>query len=192
MTKIKFLGKNNHGFTLAETLVSMVIFLLIILIVGNTFIINQKITRQSDTKAELMQNGRIVSDLMAREIRQAKSIVTVLPADNSNPAAVAHELQFQDGHVSSQIQYIRYYLTGTNLNRQIIVYYFDASPNAYVYCNDHDAFGLPKQKILEDKLIGENFSDIDFYGQGLININYILTKNNMAVGLTSVIKPRNI
>ena len=177
---------------MAELIISVMIILLILIIIASVFSLNQKVFRKSNLKAELDQNARITLDLMAREIRQAKALVTALPADNSNPALVPHEIQFEDGHNTTQIQYIRYYLDGGNLNRQTIVYYFDTSPGVYVRYNDVDAFGAPESNILEDKVISENFSALDFYGTENITIDLTLTKRGEQVQIRSIINPRNI
>lgn len=179
------------GFSLLETVVSIVVGLLIIVIVGTAFVFNQRVYRANAHTAELLQNGRIITDLMTREIRQADALVTTLPADNSDPASVAHELQFQDGHTRSQIQYIRYYVNGVELRRQIIVYYFDSAPTTYVAYNDTDAFGSPHQLVLEEKIIGEYITGLDFYGDNAITIDITLDKTDQEVQLQTVILPRN-
>jgi|SRR3989338_6361608 len=184
--------KSGAGFTLTELLVAVVIALLILLIISSVFTLNQRTARKSNVKAELTQNARITLDLMSREIRQAAEIVTVLPADDSNPDLIAHELQFEDGHVSDHIQYLRYYLEAGDLKRQIIAYYFSTAPSTYVHWNDVDAFGPPEQTTLEIKTIGENFSNIDFYGGQNVNIELILEKRNETVEIKSIIAPRNI
>jgi len=175
-----------------ELLVTMVITLLIFIIISTSFILTQRVFREGNTRAELIQNGRITTDLMAREIRQAVEIVTTLPPDNSNPAIIPHDLQFEDGHVTSQIQYLKYYLEGNLLRRQIIVYDFETNPGVYVYWNDTDPFGEPRQNILEDKIIGEYFSNIDFYGLDVINLDITLEKNDERIKIKSIIFPRNI
>ncbi|MFA6410365.1 MAG: prepilin-type N-terminal cleavage/methylation domain-containing protein [Candidatus Buchananbacteria bacterium] len=185
-------NQKNYGFTLNEVLVAIIIGSLITILVGSTFVLNQRVFRKNNLKTELVQNSRITLDLMSREIRQAQEIVTALPANNSNPSLIAHQLQFQDGHVTSQIQYIRYYLENSDLKRQIIIYYFDTDPANYVYWNDINPFGSPQQQILEDKIIGENFSNINFYGQDVINIDLILNKQGEHIEMKSIIKPRNI
>lgn len=185
---MKKIIRDNRGFTLAELLVAIIIGILILSIITSTFILNQKVIRKSNTKAELAQNARITLDLMAREIRQANEIVTVLPiTDSSAPA----ELEFEDGHTATQIQYIRYYLNGTNLKRQIKVYYFDATPLTYVFWDDVDPFGPPSSTTLDDQIIGEHFSDLDFWGDGNINIELILTKGIEQMEMKSMINPRN-
>jgi len=183
---------NQKGFTATELLISVVIGLLILLIVSTVFILNSRVIRKSNTKAELTQNVRITNDLMAREIRQANDIVTVLPVDDSDPDLVTHELQFEDGHNTNQIQYIRYYLNGTDLMRQINVYYFDSDPDTYVHWDDVDAFGAPESAILEDKLIGENFTTINYFGQNDVTVQLELEKSNERVLIETIINPRNI
>lgn len=184
--------KKNSGFTVAEILIATIIALLTLTIVVSIFSLNQRVLRKSNTKAELTQNIRIAIDLMAREIRQAKELVTVLPPDNSNPALVAHELKFEDGHTESQIQYIRYYLNNNLLKRQIIVYYFQSDPNTYVYWDSSDPFGPPAESVLQEHTLGEFFTAIDFYGEEEINIELTLEKNNEQVKMRTKIYPRNI
>ena len=182
---------NNKGFTLTELLVSVIIAVLIIIIVGTIFVLNQKVLRKSNTKAELTQNSRITLDLMAREIRQANKIITSLPPDDSDPDLVAHEIKFEDGHTVTQIQYIRYYLDSTDLKRQIIVYYFDTDSSTYVYFDDFDAFGPATESILEDKIISENIYQINLYGIDNINIELTLQKKSEQVEMKTIINPRN-
>lgn len=191
MTEPTNLIRNKKGFTLTELLISVVIGLLIMLIVSAIFVLNQRVVRKSNTKAELTQNARITLDLMAREIRQANEIVTILPVDDFDPNLIAHELQFEDGHQTNFIQYIKYYLSGTNLKRQIIVYYFDTDPSTYVHWDDIDPFPPLGQTTLEDRIIGENFSSLDIFGQGSINIELIMTKNKERVDIKTIINPRN-
>ncbi|MBI3290877.1 prepilin-type N-terminal cleavage/methylation domain-containing protein [Candidatus Falkowbacteria bacterium] len=184
--------RNKKGFTLTELLISVVVGLLIIIIVTSSFILNQRTFRKGDIKSELAQNARITIDLMAREIRQAKKIVTVLPVDDSDPGLIAHDLEFEDGHIETQIQYIKYYLDDGDLKRQIIVYYFDTDPSTYVHWDDVDSFGGPSSTVLQEKVTGENFSNINFYGSGNINIEMALEKQNEEVEVKSIINPRNI
>ena len=182
---------NKKGFTIIELLVSTTIMMLVLIIVASAFILNQKVFRLGNTQAELTQNARITIDLMSREIRQANNIVTTIPSDNSVPELVPHEIEFEDGHVTSQIQYVRYYLDSTDLRRQIIIYYFDSNPSTYVRWDDTDPFGGPNESTIEDKLIGEFFTGIDFYGPDAITIDVFLEKNNIDIDMQTVINPRN-
>jgi len=188
----KFNFKINSGFSLAEMIISIFIGLLILAVVASTFALNEKTLRKANIDAELTQNSRVALDLMSREIRQAKEIVTLLPADNSDPDTVAHELFFEDGHVTSQIQYIRYFLSATELRRQMIIYYFSTDPTTYVRFDDQDAFGPPIATTTDTKVIGENFTQMDFYGLKTINIDLFLQKQGEQEYIKSIINPRNI
>jgi len=190
--KISFLNKPRLGFTLQEIIIAIAISILIVLTVISIFSVNQTTFRKTSLRSELTQNGRVALDIMSREIRQAREIVTVLPADNSNPETVSHELMLEDGHISTQIQYIRYYLSGNSLNRQTIVYYFDTDPDTYVYWNDINAFGSPDSEVIDDRVIGENFTQVDFYGEQVINIDLTLSKQNETEQIKAIINPRNI
>src|SRR3989344_3596099 len=191
MAKSQNIYLKGAGFTLTELLIAVIIGMLIIMVVSSTFLLNQKVFRKGNIKAELSQNARIVLDLMSREIRQANDIVTVLPPDDTDPNLVSHELEFEDGHTTSQIQYLKYLLENGQLKRRIIVYYFDTDPLTSVRWNDVDAFGPPTQNILEEKIIGENFSSLDFFGSSNINIVLNLNKNNEQIEMKAVINPRN-
>lgn len=183
----------TKGFTLIEMLVSIVILVLIILLITSFFSLSQKTLRNTNTKAELIQNSRVALDLISREVRQAKEVVTVLPADNSNAQTIKHELLFQDGHDTSEITYIKFYLSGNQLIREARVFYFESNPAIFVHWNDVNAFGAPTSTILgEPKVIGEYFSGVDFYGQSNINIDLTMQKNGSEIKIKSLINPRNI
>ena len=181
---------------MTEVIISTVIMVLIIILISSIFLLSQKSIKSANTKAELIQNSRVALDLMSREIRQAKQIVTSLPIDDSNDQTIQHELVFQDGHDISQITYIRYYLSNNQLLKQTTAYYFDSDPDTYVHYNDIDAFGAPTPKSLDDeaagKIIGEYFDGLNFYGQGNINIDLIMKKNGTQMKVKSLVNPRNI
>jgi len=87
---------NQLGFTLTEVLIVISITVLIIVVICSAFVFNQRAYRDGEMAAEILQNGRVVSERMVREIRQAKEIVTVLPEEKIDPA---QEVLFQDGHL---------------------------------------------------------------------------------------------
>ncbi|MFA6551519.1 MAG: prepilin-type N-terminal cleavage/methylation domain-containing protein [Patescibacteria group bacterium] len=187
--------KLTTGFTLIEVIVSIAMFTLVILIAYEMYSLGQNVYRRGGDEMETWQNARAALDRMTREIRQAESLATALPAtsdDIANPPA--NELIFQDGHDTSQITYIRYYLNGANLNWQRVAYYFSIQPDLYVAFNSKDQFGNPpNQIILDDRVIGEYFSDLDFWGNGnLINIIIQLSKNGRAINLMTAVYGRNL
>ncbi len=185
-------GQNtNAGFTLAEILVVISIFVILIVLIFSIYILSQKAYYVGDAKAEIDQNGRIAFDKMSREIRQAKEIVTDLPETNDNPP---NEIMFEDGHNVSEINYIRYYLkNGTELWRQIIYYYFDAAPTVHVRWNAEDQYGEPPASaVSEDKLIAEYFQTLEFYEPNAINLYAELIKNNHYLYLITKVFGRNL
>ena len=85
MTKIKNKIKKESGFTLIEVVIALAISLLIVLMISSSYFVAQHAYVKADSKAEISQNGRVIIDRLARELRQTPDIITALPADNSNP-----------------------------------------------------------------------------------------------------------
>lgn len=182
--------KKNNGFTTLEIMVSLMLFVMVILLVGSMFIISQKSYNKGSRTAELTQNARVTLDRMSREIRQSTSIVTSL---NPDGGVAVHEIFFQDGHDSSQITYIRYYLSGTDLMRRHVAYYFDTNPGIYVVRSSVDGSGNPpSEMILEDRIVGEFLNKLEFWGtNGLITISVEFLKNDTNVKMKTKIFSRN-
>lgn len=188
------LTKNQKGFTLAEIVVVVTIFALIIILVLSIYILSQKAYFLGDNKSEIDQNGRIALDRMSREIRQAKEIVTDLPeTDDNQDFPPADEIMFEDGHDSTEINYVRYHLEGTNLMRQYLYYYFTENQDIHVSWNATDESSNPPTEMeVEDKLVGEYFNDLKFYEPGAINIYAELQKNSYSLYLNTKIFGRNL
>jgi prepilin-type N-terminal cleavage/methylation domain-containing protein len=79
------------GFTLIEMMVVSAIFCILMAVVYSVYLFQQKAYRSGESSAEIIQNGRVVSERITRELRQAKKIMTALPAS---------EIKFQDGHLA--------------------------------------------------------------------------------------------
>ena len=143
--------------------------------------------RQSGNRPE----RPLAFDRISREIRQAKEIVTDLPETNNNPP---NEITFEDGHNVNEINYIRYYLDGADLRRQIIFYYFDPpGQSVHARWNAKDQSGQsPKSAVSEDKLIAEYFQTLEFYEPNAINIYAELLKNNHYLYLATKVFGRNL
>lgn len=86
----------NFGFTLTETIVAVAIFSLIIITVYSTYALSRRSYLEGENLVEIIQNGRVVLERMSREIRQARKIVSGLPAERVNPPS---EIKFQDGNI---------------------------------------------------------------------------------------------
>jgi prepilin-type N-terminal cleavage/methylation domain-containing protein len=155
--------KPNEGFTLLEIVVAVSIFVLIIMISGSLYTISQRSYTSSENKMELVQNGRVAFDRLSRELRQSVEIATPLASSSSE---TENEILFQDGHDSDEIAYVYYYLSGSDLRRAKIAYYFNEEPGDYVrYSSKDEDDNSPETTVLEDKIVGEYFKNIEFWGE---------------------------
>lgn len=182
--------KNTHakenGFTILEVVVSISIFTILILLTAAFFSLSQKSYNTGVNGNELTQNARVSLDRISREIRQSTGIITALSATST-------EIFFQNGHDITQISYMRYYLNGTDLMRAHEAYHFSADPSVYVIWNSLDAFGQPPEKLtLEDRVVGEYFNNMQFWGDNnLVHILITLTKNQKQLKIQSSVFCRN-
>ncbi|MCX6759980.1 MAG: prepilin-type N-terminal cleavage/methylation domain-containing protein [Candidatus Nealsonbacteria bacterium] len=81
----------SSGFTLTEMIVVSAIFCILIVVIYSVYLFQQRAYVSGESSAEIIQNGRVVSERMTRELRQAKKIISALPAE---------EIRFQDGHLA--------------------------------------------------------------------------------------------
>ncbi|MDD4900703.1 MAG: prepilin-type N-terminal cleavage/methylation domain-containing protein [Patescibacteria group bacterium] len=186
--------KNIQGFTLLEVVVSLSLFVIVIILVSDIYITTQRAYNENAVTAELSQNARVSLDRISRELRQSAAIVTTLPASDTDPNnPPATEILFQDGHDISQITYIRYYLNGANLMRQHKAYYFSPEPSVYVTYNSDDQAGSPPLEIvLENRIVGEYYQALNFWGANhLVNISLNLIKNQKVLDVSTSVFSRN-
>lgn len=185
----------SAGFTTLEIAISMMVFVLVILLVNSMYAISQRSYSKGSNKAELAQNARVVFDRTSRELRQSTNIITLLPPTGIDPLnPPPNEIFFQDGHNIDQITYLRYRLDGSNLMRQHSAYYFAGAPGIYVDYNSIDGFGNPPTElVLEDRIVGEYFNSLKFWGaNGLIHISIKLLKNQDIVNFDTNVYSRNL
>ncbi|NQU82751.1 MAG: prepilin-type N-terminal cleavage/methylation domain-containing protein [Parcubacteria group bacterium] len=202
--------KQNYskGFTIIELTVTISIFIIVIAAVLGISFLGQRFYQQGEIMAEILQNGRIISERMTREIRQADELVTQLPQVPDQPdSPPPNEIEFQDGHtpspyayLGSEYYYIRYYIaTNTNeVRRNYRVYCFDACGicSEYFRWNDTKMEGEVEVGTsacaLEDRIIGEYVQDMNFWGAGLINISLTLQKDSEQIDLNTKVLGRNL
>ena len=185
---------NKKGFSILEILVSVSLFVFLILLVNSMFTLSQKSYNTGSDKGELTQNARVSVDRLSREIRQSEEIVTLMPpTDTTTGFPPVDELFFQDGHDMSHTTYIRYYLSGTDLMRANIAYYFAADPSVYVRWDSLDAsLNSPETAVLENRIIGEFFNRLEFWGDdNLINISCGLGKDTSELNIDTRVYSRN-
>ena len=185
------LSDNQTGLTLIEVMLAIYIGMLIFLAVISVYFLGQSIYKTGSNRLEIVQNGRVTLDRLTRELRQTPEIITSLPVNKEEPGnPPPSEIQFQDGHQTTTISYIRYYLSDSELWRQVIVYYFEAE--IYVVWNAVGAGGeSPSSEIQEDRLVGEYINDLQFYGSTETNIEVSLVKNDASINLRTKIFGRN-
>ena len=271
--KNKFCNKHSQkdsteqGFTLTELLVVIAVLMLITGAISTAYLLSQQAYRVGENAAELIQNGRVVSERMIREIRQAREIATELPEEELNPST---EIIFQDGHLSliteqdsaqgagvktitlgsssssqdgyykksfikiiggigagqtreiidyngttkeaairpdwntipdasstykidTSCYYVRYFLDGADVRRQVIVYYFSGDQNTYVVWDAVPPEGQTiESEIIQDQLIGEYVVELGFWGLRVINISIGLENKGKRIDLETKVFTRNI
>lgn len=183
-------SQTQSGFTLLETMVSVTLFVIIMIMSTSVYNTMQASYRSGADRAESTQNARVAIDRMSRELRQSMGMAGDF---NLTKDTATSSLQFQDGHNQSQITYIRYYLDGTNLMRQTLFYYFSGTPSTYVY---YDTLGLggvlPTASTTESNIIAEYVKDLKFWGDDT-EINFLLTvlKNKSKFSIETIVSRRN-
>ncbi len=184
---------NQIGLTLIEVMLAIYIGMLIFLAMISVYFLGQSIYKTGSNRLEIVQNGRVTLDRLTRELRQTPEIITSLPVSKEEPGnPPPSEIQFQDGHQSTDISYIRYYLSDSELWRQVIVYYFEDETEIYVVWNAIGSGGeSPSSEIQEDRLVGEYINDLQFYGNTETTIEVSLIKNDASINLRTKIFGRN-
>lgn len=190
--------KQKSGFTLVELLITIAIFILIVVVIFNIQLLSQKFYQQGETRAELLQNGRVILERMTREIRQAKEIVTELSDDETGATGT---IEFQDGHDISFIHYLRYFRDdiAETIKREEVAYYFSISGDA-ASTSTYQAWDAepPEGEILKTvslenhQIIGEYVADLKIWGLEVINISMTLEKQDQTIELRTKIFGRNL
>ncbi|MDP1709930.1 MAG: prepilin-type N-terminal cleavage/methylation domain-containing protein [Candidatus Komeilibacteria bacterium] len=170
----------NSGFSLFEILISITIGAMLLGLVLSIYTLTMRSVSSSEKHSELTANSRIIIERLARDIRQARQIATPLPTIPTDPQlAPPSQLEMLDGHDTTLVRYVRYYLANTDLKRQIREYYFPSDPSILVTFNAVDDFGNPASlRLIEDQLVGQYVKQLSFYGQNLITIELGLEKDS--------------
>ena len=258
---------SQKGFTLTELLLVISLLLIITSAISGINLLSQRAYQEGEAAVEITQNGRVILERMAREIRQTKEIITELPEEKIDSS---EEIMFHDGHTPSIIEqglvqgagaktivldfdassqddyynnvfikiiegigsgqtreiidyngatkqaeircewdtvpltgstykidssyyYIRYFTQGTDVKRQVFVYYFSDDSNVYVSWNAVPPDGQTiENNILQEQLVGEYVTNINFWGLRVINVSLVLEKKNKRIDLETKIFTRNL
>lgn len=108
---MRYLPPNNAGFTLAETLVTVLIFSIIVIIIGGTFASVLDTQRRAFNIQEIEENSNFLLEAMAKEIR----VSTINSPDSDCPVSPATVLDITHPVNGS----IRYSLSGTAVQRTV-------------------------------------------------------------------------
>jgi len=185
--------KNTKGFTLFEVLISITIGVTLLILLLSIYSLSMKSLSSGQKKAELTQDSRIVMERITRDIRETRHIATTLPQEKDDPQnPPPSEIEIQDGHIGT-LQYIKYYLSDTNLRRQIIQYYFETEPEILVPYDAEDDFGnAPEVNIISDNLVGKFIENINYFGSNPIHIEITLKIGEITHTTRSDIYGRNL
>ena len=175
-------------------MVGITIGVMLLGVVLSIYTLSVKSLSSTQNRAEAVQNGRIVLERLTRDIRQSRDIATILPPDDTNPLnPPPNEIIVQDGHNTQLLQYVRYYLNGTDLYRQVLQYHFVDEPTVLVNYDAEDEFGNPPiSTTISDQLVGQYIDDIDYYGVDLITVVVTLSKGSVTHVTTTSIFGRNL
>lgn len=161
-------SKKSKAFTLVEILTVVFLGSVLIMAAYAVYLISYKSYKKNFESAELTQNARIALERLSREIRQANEILTELPKSPSEGTPPS-EIKFQDGHNISKIQYIHYYLSGTDLYRRVSHYCLLAS------CDEDEWVPWSTQDAVEyfepEEIKAQKISALQFWGNNTITIH---------------------
>ena len=183
----------NQGFTLFEALIAITVGITLFALLLSIYVLSIQSLTTGQDRSEITQDSRITIERITRDIRQSRDIATILPEDNSDPENPAlSEIQMQDGH-TSVLQYITYYVSGTDLKRKIIQYSFASDPSVLVPFDAEDDFSNPAiANTISDNVVGKYINSILFYGNNPITIELTLQKGTIIHETRSIIYGRNL
>ena len=193
---IKAKAARKRSFTLVELLVAMAISSLVLAGAYGVYISSVKIYRTNTTSSELTQNARVALERISREVRQSADIITSMP-ENPTLGTPAVEIKMQDGHNQwpgiGKIQYIRYYLSGSDLHRELTHYAFPDSSDDWVLYSTRGADNVEPDKIIDsDQIKAEQMSQIQFWGVKNITINIAVSDGAQTYHFETKALGRNI
>jgi len=185
--------KQNQGYTLFEILIAITVGVILLGLMLSIYSLSIKSLHFGTTRAELTQDARVMSERMTRDIRESKAIATILPqtkTDQQNPPP--KEIEVRDGH-GTELKYIKYYISDTNLHRQIKRYYFLSNPEISVPFDAEDDFQNPPEvEILSDNVVGQYIQDIIFYGDNIVTFEMKIKKSDSSYTTKTSVYGRNL
>jgi hypothetical protein len=192
MIIINFLKQKEKGLVLTELLFAVFVVSLVFGIIYSAYSLNLRASRESVRITELAQNGRVIIERISREIRQAKVIVTDLSTEESQ---ATDTIIFEDGHVSSSYNYIRYFKEDNFIKREVVGYYFSGDP--YEELVPWNSVPPPGQSLIRitidpEEIIGEYILSFKFWGNKPIYLSLELKKENEILKMKNAVFSRNL
>lgn len=184
--------KQKKAFTLVEILTVVFLGSLIIMASYSVYLMSYKSYKKQSASAELTQNARIALERMSRDIRQSSDVVTDLQIDQENSSS---EIEFQNGHTTTPIQYIDYKLVGTDLHYMPVHYAFHFEDTSDLWVK-HDELinGLNPLRIPGNPEIkAQNITVLKFWEtMPAIHINLTVSDNTTSYQFETTSYGRNL
>ena len=173
---------NNKGFTLVEVLVSMSILMIIVFISTNFISTSSRSAKFASEQEEAITNARKAMDVTKREIRGANSSER---GDYALATIEDDEFSFySDVDNDGQMENIRYFLTGTNLIKEL------TEPGA---SNDYSE--TPTQQTISHFVNNQEENVFTYFNRDYIETNTInevrLVNVNLKINVTPTIAPND-
>jgi len=164
-------ASRKAGFTLIELLIALIISGILVGVSTETYSLFRKSLSKDQSQAEIAQNGRIVLDRLARELRQTNDVVTVFPASTTDHSvAQPNEIEFQDGN-ANDLTYRRYYIVNGTLKLDTKQYAFSYDPTHRVVWNAVGTGGVsPTASVISTVDVADHLQDLIFYGDNLLQV----------------------
>jgi len=184
--------QKKRSFTLVEMLVVM--SLAVVIIIGGyaIYIISLKTYQKNTAQGELAQNARIALERMTRDIRQTMDIVTALGVDQQH---FSPEIEFQNGHLTTPIQYIDFKLVGSDLEFTPVHYAFNPldPPDMWVR-HDELINGILPQRITGlPEIKAQKITALEFWGIiPVVNINLTVSDDTTSYQFATTSFGRNL
>ena len=182
--------QRSSSFSIIEVIVAVALG---VILMGSAYELYYLATRtlaRSNSHFEIRQGARIAMERISRDLRQSEEIISDLPENIATPTA---QIKFQDGHETSKIQYIEYYVKDNALYRKYTHFSFAYSTDQWVYWDTKDNNSQsPNETTDLDEIISENFVNLSIWGKSKINISITVEQNQQSETYTTTVLGRNI
>jgi len=184
-----------RGYTLNELLIVLAIFVIVIVAIFSFLLTAQRVSREGGDMAEINQSGRMIFKKITRELRQAREIVTELPAavDSEIPINATDSIEFEDGQEEELYYYIRYFKEENEVKREVKRYYFPSNPGEFLpwdaISSEEELFATTIEGPI---VIGGYVSDLKFWGEPVVNVLLSLKKGEKEADYQTKVFGRNL